>query len=86
MELQPHEAVALGQLGVSGGAGPALQEGTHLGAVGAAGCAGAGVGACEERRQRPGVSVSISALSVEGTWRGFRRISSPFKNDYSFKS
>lgn len=46
VELQPQEAVALGQLGVSGGAGPTLQEGTHLGAVGAAVLAGAG--ACEE--------------------------------------
>lgn len=48
VELQPQEAVAPGQLGVSGGAGPALQEGAHLGAVGAAVPAGAGVRACEE--------------------------------------
>lgn len=48
VELQPQEAVALGQLRVSGGTGPALQEGTHLGAVGATVLARAGVGACEE--------------------------------------
>lgn len=56
MELQPQEAVALGQWRVSSSAGPALQKCTYLGAVGTIGQAGAGLTACEEPRQRLGLA------------------------------
>lgn len=65
MELQPQEAVALGQLGMSGSAGPALQERAHLGAVGALGQVGAGLAACEKPRQR----LELALASVLYLWR-----------------
>lgn len=65
-ELQPQEAVALGQWGVSGSAGPALQEPTHLGAAGAIGQAA--LAACEDQAEA-GVSFSISVLSAACMWR-----------------
>lgn len=58
VELQPQEAVALGQWGVSSSTGPALQERTHLRAVGAISQAGAGLTACEEPRQRLGLALA----------------------------
>lgn len=51
-ETQPQEAVALSQRGVSGGAGPALQESTHLWAAEAPGRGRAGLWGCDRRRER----------------------------------